>query len=80
MKENFPDMEPNVILRDDISPNPYVTEVHCSPWSFGKATLIGDSCHTQGPEGAVGLNLNYEIAMGIRDYLAQYPNDFATAF
>ena len=39
---------------------------------------MGDSCHTQGPEGGIGLNLNYEIAEGFRDFLRENGGEFGS--
>lgn len=63
--------------KDEIKVNDFITIVHCSPWSYGKVTLMGDSCHTQGPEGAIGLNLNWEMGRGFRDLVREFNGDFA---
>lgn len=63
----------------DIKVNDFITIVHCSPWTYGMVTLMGDSCHTQGPEGAIGLNLNYEIGLGFRDLVREFNGEFSKA-
>ena len=81
LKKMNPDLEPlmKFMEMDELKINDFVTIVHCSPWSYGKVTLMGDSCHTQGPEGAIGLNLNYEIGIGFRDLVREYNGDVGKA-
>ena len=56
--------------------NEFITKLYCIPWTAGRATLMGDACHTQGPEGGLGLNLNYEIAQSYLKYLKENNGDF----
>ena len=37
---------------------------------------MGDACHTQGPEGGIGLNFNYQVCVGFRDYLREHNMKF----
>ena len=61
LKEDFPEIEENVILLDEVIKNNYTSEFWAYPWTHGKVTLLGDSAHTQGPYGAIGLNLTFQI-------------------
>ena len=64
IREDFPtiDIEPLIKVRNGLIVNDFVSRLHCIPWTVGRTTLMGDSSHTQGPEAAVGLNLNYDIS------------------
>ncbi len=54
----FPD--PSKITR-------YFKKQHISPTFIGKASLLGDSAHAQGPEAGIGFNLVLNL---IEDYPA----------
>ena len=81
MRENFPniDIEPRIHFTEGLIVNNYISKMQCIPWTVGKATLMGDACHTQGPEGGLGLNLNYEIARSYIKILKDKNGNFAAA-
>ena len=70
------EIEPRIKIRNGLKVNQTVTKLHCIPWTIGRVTLMGDSGHTQGPEGGIGLNFNYSIARSFRDFLKSNNGSF----
>lgn len=81
--KNFPDataLMPDLVKDFQNNPVGTLITIKCYPWTMGKTTLLGDSCHAIVPFFGQGMNAAFEDCTSLNEYIGRYYPDWDKIF